>query len=348
MSGAPEVDRQLREKQTYNLFYSALTARASPCLADHGWRVPIAFGEVNDPYAGVVARPDFVLYDGDTCLLVEIKSGDNIRDRDISQMERCNQLTIDGVEEGLEAAEVQDKTPYDGEVQTIDRCIIYHDIDEEWVEQCRNEWDNCQDQLEQLEQEAAVLTQDFGGTLRCVAGEFESGRLQHRFEDGIELPENPKEEFVLTEQMEMEILAVAICGIWGEQAVGYDDAVEVNVNQIRDHFAPTFNVPPTRVNRVLYYLIEIDACDHVEDLTYRFSRDHISEVLSITQAVRNQRVEEVLDDVDESHIPDEQQATLDMVSDEALANGGDEDESDIGDGEVDESDNELENREERE
>ena len=342
MSGAPEVDRQLREKQTYNLFYSALTARASPCLADHGWRAPIKFGEIDDPYAGVVARPDFVLYDGDTCLLVEVKSGDNIRDRDIAQMERCNRLTIDGVEEELEAADVRDKTPYDGEVQTIDRCIVYHDIDEAWVEQCREEWENCQEQLERLEQQAAVLTQDFGGMLRCVAGSFESGRLQHRFDDEVELPENPKEEFVLTEQMEKEILAVAICGIWGEQAVGYDDAVEVNVNQIRNHFAPTFNVPPQRVNRVLYYLTEIDACNHVEDLTYEFSRDHISEVMSIVQTVRDQRVEEVLDDVDEDHIPDERQTTLDMVSDEALANDGDEEVVDDGEGEEDDDDEESE------
>jgi hypothetical protein len=335
MSGAPEVDRQLREKQTYNLFYSSLTARATPCLADHGWRAPIKFGEIQDSYADVVARPDFVLYDGDTCLLVEVKSGDNIRDRDIEQMERCNQLTIDGIEEELEAADVQEKTPYDGEVQTIDCCIVYHDIDEEWVKQCRNEWENCQEQLERLEQETAVLTQDFGGTLRRVAGEFDSGRLQHRLGE-IELPENPKEEFVLTEQMEKEILAVAICSIWGEQAVGYDDAVEVNVNQIRDYFAPTFNIPPQRVNRVLYYLTEVGACKHIEDLTYEFTRDHISEVLGIIQTVRNERVEEVLDDVEEEHIPDERQATLDMVSDETLANGGREDEETVGGGEIEE------------
>jgi hypothetical protein len=333
MSGASEVDRQLREKQTYNLFYSSLTSRASPCLTDHGWRVPIIFGEINDPYADVSVRPDFVLYDGDTCLLVEIKSGNNIRDRDITQMERCNQLTIDGVEEELAAANVQESTPYEGEVQTIDRCIVYHDIDEEWVEKCRNEWESCQKQLERLEQEAAILTQDFGGSLRRVAGEFRSGRLQHRFDNGIELPENPKEEFVLTEQMEKEILAIAICGIWGEQAVGYDNPVEVNVNQIRDHFAPTFNVPPDRVNRVLYYLTEINACNHVEDLTYEFSRNHISEVLSITQTVRNARVEEVLDDVDESRIPDERQTTLNMISDEVMIKGDSEDEEIVGDGE---------------
>lgn len=326
MPETSEVDRQLKETQTYNLFYSALTARASPPLTDFGWRVPIKFGEIDDPYANVVANPDFVLYDGDTCLLVEVKSGNNIRDRDIAQMERCNQLTIDGVEEELDAADVQLKTPYAGEVQTIDRCIVYHDIDEEWVDQCRNEWENCREQLEQLEQETAVLTQDFGGKLRRVAGQFETGRLQRRFDEGIELPQNPKEEFVLTEQMEKEILAIAICGIWGEQAVGYEAPVEVNVNQIRDYFAPTFNVPPRRVNRVLYFLTEIGACDHVDGLSYEFSRDHLSEVLSIVQTVREERVEEILNDVDEDRIPDEQQATLDMVSEPVASNGGNQEE----------------------
>lgn len=340
MSDSPEVDRQLREKQTYNLFYSSITGRASPCLADHGWRVPIKFGEIDDTYADVVARPDFVLYDGDICLLVEVKSGDNIRDRDIDQMRRCNQLTIDGVEEELEDADVQDKTPYDGDVQRIDRCIVYQDIHEEWIEQCRTEWENCQEKLEEMEDEAAILTQDFGGELRRLAGEFNSGRLQHRFDEGIELPENPKEEFVLTEQMEQEILAIAICGIWGEQAVGYEDPVRVNVNQIRDYFAPTFNVPPDRVNRVLYYLTEIGACDYVEDLTYEFTRDHLSEVLNIIQSVRDERVADVLEDVDEDHIPDERQATMDRYNDstsegeddeEIVGDSGDEDEENGGD-----------------
>lgn len=134
---------------------------------------------------------------------------------------------------------------------------------------------------------------------------------------------------------------VSPCG--SSDRLSTDDAVEVNVNQIRNHFAPTFNVPPQRVNRVLYYLTEIDACNHVEDLTYEFSRDHISEVMSIVQTVRDQRVEEVLDDVDEDHIPDERQTTLDMVSDEALANDGDEEVVDDGEGEEDDDDEESEN-----
>lgn len=312
-------------------------------MADLGWYAPLKFGEINDPYEDVVARPDFVLYDGDTCLMVEVKSGDNIDDRDITQMERCNRLSIDGVEEELHDADVQTKTPYVGDVQTIDRCIVYHDIDEEWIEDCRNGWENCQQQLEALEEQAAVLAQDYGGRLRRVAGEFNSGRLQRRFDQGIELPVNPKEEFVLNEEMENEILAIAICDIWGEQAVGHRDPVEVNVNEIRDYFAPTFSAPPGRVNRVLYYLTEVGACSHVEDFTYEFSREHISEVLGIIQTVREENVADVLEDVDEEHIPDERQSTLDMVNDEAVSNGrGNEEDAD---GEDDEDDGEDEDDE---
>jgi hypothetical protein len=285
--------------------------------------MPLQFGEIDDPYADVTVYPDFVLYDGDICLLVEVKAGNNIEPRDVKQMVRCNELSIDGVEAELDAADVTEKTDYDGTVRTIDSCIVYQDIDEEWIDDCRTEWDNCREQLEALEAETAVLTQDYGGSLRRLTGEFKSNRLQHRFDEGITLPENPKEQFMITEQMEQEVLAITICDIWGERVVDYADPVQTNVNEIRDFFAPPFNIPPQRVNRTLYYLQEIGACDHVEDLTYEFSRDHIREILTIETQVRDERVEETLSDVDDDRIPDEEQATLDMDWDEeTAANGG--------------------------
>lgn len=312
MPGLPDVERQFREVNAYNLFYSVMTARASPCLAEQGWFLPLMFGEINDSYNGVTVNPDFVLYDGDICLIVELKSGNNIEQRDIEQMERCDDLSIDGIEEELRAADVQEKTPYNGTVRTIDSCIIYQDIDEEWIEHCRNEWDNCREKLEELEEKTAVLTQDYGGELHRLTGTFESGRLQRQFDEGIELPLNPKEEIVLTEGMENEILAVAICDIWGEQAIDHEEPVQTNVNEVRDHFAPHFNIPPRRVNRTLFYLHTIDACDHLDDLTYEFSHTHLSEILQIKETVRNERVEVSLEAGDEGRIPDEQQATLDM------------------------------------
>lgn len=50
----------------------------------------------------------------------------------------------------------------------------------------------------------------------------------------------------------------------------------------------------------------------------------ISEIRLIKMIAREERVEETLDDVDEDHIPDEQQATLEMDWDEeeAAANSG--------------------------
>jgi hypothetical protein len=312
MSGLPEVERQFREVNSYNLFYSAMTARASPCLAEEGWFLPLMFGEIDDSYNDVTISPDFVLYDGDICFLIELKSGNNIEQRDVAQMSRCNDLSIDGVEEELRAADVQEKTPYDGTVRIIDSCIIYQDIDEDWLENCRNNWENCREQLEDLEEETAILTQDYGGQLHRLTGEFSSGRLQRLFDEGIELPLNPKEEIMLTEGMEKEILAIAICGIWGEQAIDHEEPVQTNVNEIRDYFAPRFNIPPRRVNRTLYYLNISDACNHIEDLTYEFTRDHLSQILQIKETIRSTRVEDILETENEGDIPDEHQATLDM------------------------------------
>lgn len=79
-------------------------------------------------------------------------------------------------------------------------------------------------------------------------------------------------------------------------------------------------------------LTEVGACSHVEDYTYEFSREHITEVLGIIPTVRDARVEEVLEDVDEDHIPNEHQSTLDMVSEEGVSDGDEEGESGDDDG----------------
>lgn len=313
MSDISGYDRQRREADTYNLFFSSLTARADPSLSERGWFVPAMFAEFRDSRNDLEISPDFVLYDGDICLLVEIKSGNNIEERHIQQMGRCRSFSIDAIESELENAQVDEKTPYDGSVRTVDSCIIYQDMDEEYVQNCRSEWEDCREALENLENETALLTQDFGGQLRRLAGSFESNRLDRLFDEGINLPQNPKQEVMITENMEKEILAVAICDIWGETAVNHEDPVSVNVTEIRDYFAPRFNIPSDRVNRVLYYLKKIDACDHVDGLEYEFRYGHLPEVLTIEQTVRDHPVDDYLTDEDEEDMPDESQATFDEV-----------------------------------
>lgn len=312
MSSISGYDRQRREADTYNLFLSSLTARADPSLADRGWFVPAMFAQFKDSRNDLEISPDFVLYDGDICLLVEIKSGNNFEERHIRQMSRCRSFSIDAIENELENAQVDEKTPYDGSVRTVDSCIIYQDIDEEYIRNCRNEWEDCREALERLENETAILTQDFGGMLRHLTGSFESNRLDRLFDEGVKLPQNPKNEIMVTENMEKEILAVAICDIWGETAVNHEDPVCVNVTEIRDYFAPRFNIPSDRANRVLYYLNKVGACDHVDGLKYEFQYGHLSEILTIEQTVREHPVDDFLTD-DEDDIPDESQATFDEV-----------------------------------
>jgi hypothetical protein len=343
MEDMSEWERQRREVNTYNLFYSCLTARASPSLTSDGWCLPVMFAEFEDNRNDIKANPDFVLYDGDICLLVELKSGNNIEERHIQQMERCNELSIEAVENELRNAQIQEDTVYDGTIHTVDACIVYQDMHEEFIENCRYEWDNCQERLEELEKHTAILTQDYGGKLRRIAGEFESGRLQRIFDEGIELPQNPKRELMVSENMDKEILAVAICEIWGEKVVDHKNPIKTNVNEIRDHFAPRYNLPPHRVNRVLYFLDKIGACDYIEDLTYEFSRDHLTEVLQIEESMRNAGVEDVLDGETKEHLQEQDQTTLDTnfnnTREEGLANGGQKD-----DEETDSSHN-IENRE---
>jgi len=228
-------------------------------------------------------------------------------------MRRCRSFSIDAIENELENAQVDEKTPYDGSVRTVDSCIIYQDMNEGYIRNCRSEWEDCREALERVENETAILTQDFGGQLRHLAGSFESNRLDRLFDEGIELPQNPKNEVMITENMEKEILAVAICDVWGETAVNHEDPVSVNVTKIRNHFAPRFNLPSDRVNRVLYYLNKIGACDHVDGLEYEFRYGHLSEVLTIEQTVREHPVDEFLTDDDKENIPDESQVTFDEV-----------------------------------
>lgn len=302
-------ERQEREIQSYNVFFSALTARADPPLTRHGFESPVSFPEIEGQRENVKAHPDFLLYDGEVCLLVEVKQGDNIEDDHIEQIEECNKVTIERAETYLKDAEIQDKTSYDGDVSRVETCISYAGLDEDYIEKCRQEWDNCREQLEALEEKTAILGQQKGGSLRLLAGEFDDPTLQSIFERGIQLPETPKKEFTITEAWEKESLAVAICQNWGHGAAS--GPVEVTPTDIRSHFAPRHAIPLGRIKRVLYFLSEIGACDDVsendQEYVYEFTVDHMGEILSVVEIVRDQPVE--------GHLQEEGQMDLNSFTD---------------------------------
>ncbi|WP_139203738.1 hypothetical protein [Halorientalis persicus] len=289
--------RQRREVNTYNLFYAAVTARADPPLSARGVRIPVMFPVFEDTSEGrdIEAEPDMVLYDGSTCMLCEIKSGHHINERDIAQMAECDKVAIETAEAELKNAQVQEKTEYDGTVTAVESVIVYQDLDEDYIAETRQESDDFCDALDRLTDHAVLLTQDYGGDLRVLAGEFAAeGALQSALSAGVSLPENPPDKIMLTEGMEPEILAIAVTDIWGEQALDHDGGVEVTREQVRDFFAPQHNVNPGDLGLVFEFLQDVGACEEVDTHRYEFRREHMSTILRVEELVMEQRVEDYL------------------------------------------------------
>lgn len=310
MSGNSDWNRQKQEVNSYNVFFSALTPRADPCLSALGFELPVVFPTIEDNRLDTIAEPDFLLYDGEICLLVEVKGGDNINDRHIDQMRACDDITIETVEKYLRQTDVAEKTSYSGNVRAVETAISYQGIDEEYIRKCQNEWEDCQEQLEELLNYTTVLAQGEGASLRQVAGRFGTPRLRGIFESGIDLPDNPKREFVLTENVEPESLAVAICRVVGEQAA--KGPVRVTATDIRDQFAPRHAVRFAGIAHVIEFLEDIGACDINEsdseqqeedgfdETLYEFNVNHMSEILDIEQTVSKKSIEEHFRDDDQS------------------------------------------------
>lgn len=306
MVAVTDGERQRREVNSYNLFYSATTARANPSLVAEGVRIPVMFPVIEDRPDDVRAEPDFVLYDGSTCVLAEIKSGNNVSSRDIEQMRECARVDIEAAEDALEDAQVREIPGYDGTVAAVEPVIVYQDIDEEYVDETRATSKSFREAMDELVEHAVVMTQDYGGELRVLAGEFnEGGNLQSCLAEGVTLPENPPDEVMLTEGMEHEVLAMAICDIWGEQAVDHEDGVQVSRTEVRDWFAPRHNVGLGDLDLVFEFLDEFGACDRLENHRYEFTRDHLDAVLDVESQVMNESVEDYLHGADQSSLNDD-------------------------------------------
>ena len=250
------------------------------------------------PTIGQDAEPDFVLYDGQTCILVELKSGNNIGDRDIRQMRMNDEVDIETLEDELKNARVSSKTGYDGKVTSKETVIVYHDLDEEYIEENRGSKSFSQS-IEKLTDHAVLMTQDYGGELRTLEGDFvDNNQLQRLLRQGIELPKNPPDEIMLPEDSGREALAMAVCDVWGEKALDHEDGVEVTREEVRNYFSPQHNISIGDLDMVFEFLDDFGACDAVDEddneHRYRFTRQHMETVLEVEKQVMNESIRDYL------------------------------------------------------
>lgn len=302
-------ERQRKELRAYNTFYSAFTGRASDIsFSDKGFYIRGLFVTIPS-IEGEDVDADFVLYDGDTVLIAEIKSGNNFNEGDIDQMRRASNLSIEAAEKFLDNNATSQETPYEGLVERVEPCIVYSGIHEAYVANCRENWPDCRSNLEQLEALSPVLAQGRGGTLRVVAGEFENRALDRWLNNGIDLPKNPKTEFFLTDGMERESIGAAICGVWGQRAVKGSEEVTVTLSDVRSHFDYR-PLPIERVAETLRILDHIGACERNDekrsDRCYVFKPNYMETVLNIGSIFDKKSAEQYLDEVGGRHVSDEQ------------------------------------------
>lgn len=287
-------DRQKREIDSYNLFNSGIKRRHDTSgFQDHGFKLVGNFLKVPDHRNEVVVDPDFTLYDGEVVLFVEIKSGQNINDRHIEQMNDYNKLGREAVEEFLKDTEITDLDLQPREFSTFDHCIVYY---ENFIQKCRDEWEGCREKLEELQEVAPVVTQKRGSRLKHDCGSFNSSSLESLLREDIELPKATDKVIYLTENVEHECLSYSICHDIVLNNLK-DDFYEISPSDVRNFYGR--NIPLGKINRCFEFLEHIGVCTSISSGGFRFSDGNIRSIFNIESKLREKSVEDHLDDVDD-------------------------------------------------
>lgn len=285
-----EWERQKRELDSYNTFFSAFKGEVTgQGLHDYGYRLVGRFLTIPDFRNDVEASPDFVLFNGETLLLTEVKSGENISRRDISQMEACAELSIEAAQDYLSDTEIRSPGYEPTGLQYIQPCIIYY---EDFIEECKT-YDACEEALTELMEYSAVLTQDKGSALRLEGGVVVDDDLKAILSDGIPLPQIPDKNVYLTEGIEKECLAVSICYDCVQNNMG-KGRLTVSAADIMEYYANR-EIPMQRISDVLRFLDEVGACRETDDGEYEFTTGHLSNIMGVEENFEENLVDDWLE-----------------------------------------------------
>lgn len=287
-----EWERQKKEIESYNTFFSAIVGRAAgKGLIDIGFVEIGKFVQISDPRNNIESEPDFVLYDGGTLLLVEVKSGNNIEERHIDQVKEYNKISIEAAEEFLKDADAKQKGFDDLAVEKIEGCIVYpHSC----IEQCEMS-EECMNLLEELSNQAAILTQDRDSELKLEKGGFETNELTDILSSGIETPINPKKEVLLTEGIEVECLSVSIC-IDNVASRLNNGEVKMTPGEISNLYSQR-KTELSDIRAALEFLRQIGACVKPES-EYIFRKSFLSEIMKVSEVLQENDVREYVEDQD--------------------------------------------------
>lgn len=282
-----EWARQKREIDSYNTFFSAFKGEVTgQGLHDLGYRLVGRFLHISDERTDVDPSPDFLLYNGETLLLAEVKSGENISNRDIRQMEDSDSLSIEAAQEYLSDTEIRSRGLDPDEIRHVQPCIVYY---EDFIENDCKPNDGCVESLNKLAEVAAVLKQDKGSELCLERGNVADSSLEAALNDGISLPQIPDKNVYLTEGVEKECLAFSICHDCVQNNMG-KGRIRITPSDVTEFYANR-EIPPQRVSSVLSFLDEVGACRRLEEGDYEFTTAHMSNIMDVEEKLQQRNVD---------------------------------------------------------
>lgn len=301
-------DKQKREIDSYNVFFSAFKGRTEgESLYDLNYRLAGMFVEIRDPRNDVEVEPDFVLFNGSTLLLVEIKSGENINPRDIEQVEATKDLSIEAAIEWLRDADIQQAGYNPNGLNNIESTIVYYS---EFLEECR-EYSNCSDALAELSEHCTVLSQEKGGVLQTEEERLDDPELHDLLSGGISIPTLVDKHIYLTENVNRETLAYSIVHDAILNSIGKDKEIAIEPDDIIDRYRHR-QISRGKLNDALAFLRQIDACVKVSG-EYVFRTGNMANIMSVGDRLEETTVQEFLSEEE----AEEGQRTLSGFSEEA-------------------------------
>jgi hypothetical protein len=282
-------EKQKREVDSYNVFFSAFKGNTDgKSLFDLDYRLAGMFVEIEDPRNDVEVEPDFVLFNGATLLLVEIKSGRNINRRDIKQMESSKDLSPEAAIEWLRDAEPQ-QVGYDPNgLNNIESAIVYY---RDFIEDCRDS-PGCSNALDEIAQHCTVLSQRKGGKLMAEREQINDAELRDLLVEGISVPTLVDKHVYLTENINREILAYAVVHDGILNSIGKDKEIAVAPDDIIERFRHR-QISRGKLNDALVFLRQVGACVKVSG-EYVFRRSNMADIMSVPERLTETTVREFL------------------------------------------------------
>lgn len=289
-----DLNSEITELDSINLFYASIEGMAD--ITTHAslrslnykeyfyLKFQVSFLE-NDEEKLKDVTPDCLLWNNQNqiALIFEIKGGNSIEEKDVEQLTKYKEISIEQVQTRLRNL---NENPII-ELKQIIVGIVYYDST---IRSCERSI-KCSERLNSMKRDFLVLKQTQGDCLTVLNPEliiFDSS-LRDLLVNGILLPRNPPRNIYLTKEPCLKGTIWAIVNyIHNNFFNGETENNEITVEpfDLRKKLFSYSNVTPKRLKQSLDYLTEFRLCYKNEN-NYNFQFNDFDNVENIFEKIRN-------------------------------------------------------------